>query len=125
MAKAKGATRPPSDFVRVRRLPERGAYDRQAIHDVLDAARHATVAHVIQGRPVATPTLHWRVGERVYWQFGLTKDAASSLIVKIPGKHLTLILLANSDGLTAPFALQEGDVNASLFARAFLRLFIG
>ena len=64
-------------------------------------------------------------GERIYWQFGLTKDAASSLIVKIPGKHLTLILLANSDGLTAPFALQEGDVNASLFARAFLRLFIG
>jgi CubicO group peptidase (beta-lactamase class C family) len=64
-------------------------------------------------------------GERVYWQFGLTRDAASSLIVKIPGKHLTLILLANSDGLSAPFALQEGDVNASLFARAFLRLFIG
>ena len=38
---------------------------------------------------------------------------------------LTLILLANSDGLSAPFPLQEGDVNASLFARAFLRLFVG
>ena len=78
----------------------------------------------------AMPTgLGWFVqaynGERIYWQFGLTRDAASSLIAKIPGKHLTLILLANSDGLSAPFALQEGDVNASLFARAFLRLFIG
>ena len=78
----------------------------------------------------AMPTgLGWFVqsysGERVHWQFGVVRDAYSSLIVKIPGKHLTLILLANSDGLSAPFALQDGDVNASLFARAFLRLFVG
>ena len=64
-------------------------------------------------------------GQPVYWQFGLSQGAYSSLILKVPGKHLTLILLANSDGLSAPFALQEGDVNASLFARAFLRLFVG
>jgi CubicO group peptidase (beta-lactamase class C family) len=64
-------------------------------------------------------------GQLVYWQFGLTPGAASSLILKIPGKHLTLILLANSDGLSAPFSLQDGDINASLFARAFLRLFVG
>jgi hypothetical protein len=38
---------------------------------------------------------------------------------------VTLILLANSDGLSAPFSLQEGDVTVSLFARAFLRLFVG
>ncbi len=25
------------------------------------------MAHVIDGRPVATPTLHWRIEERVYW----------------------------------------------------------
>lgn len=78
----------------------------------------------------AMPTgLGWFVqnynGQRVYWQFGLTPGGYSSLLVKVPGKNLTLILLANSDGLSAPFALQNGDVNASLFARAFLRLFVG
>ena len=61
----------------------------------------------------------------MYWQFGLTQGAYSSLMLKLPAKHLTLILLANSDGLSAPFGLQEGDVTASLFARAFLRLFVG
>jgi CubicO group peptidase (beta-lactamase class C family) len=64
-------------------------------------------------------------GEKVVWQFGYTPGAYSSLILKVPERHLTLILLANSDGLSAPFPLQDGDVNSSLFARTFLRLFIG
>ena len=64
-------------------------------------------------------------GERIVWHFGEAKDAFSSLIVKIPGRRLTLVLLANSDGLSAPSALGAGDVVTSLFARLFLRLFIG
>ena len=39
------------------------------------------------------------------------------------GKRLTLILLANSDGLSSPFDLPSGDVTKSLFAVLFLRLF--
>ena len=64
-------------------------------------------------------------GQKIIWQFGYTPGAYSSLILKIPERHLTLILLANSDGLSAPFSLHDGDVNSSLFARTFLRLFIG
>jgi CubicO group peptidase (beta-lactamase class C family) len=62
-------------------------------------------------------------GQRVIWQFGVVPDAYSSLILKIPSRRITLILLANSDGLSSPFPLQDGDVTASLFARTFLRLF--
>jgi len=62
--------------------------------------------------------------EAVVWQFGVVPDAYSSLIVKLPNRRLTFILLANSDGLTAPFPLENGDVTASLFARTFLRLFV-
>jgi len=58
---------PPNAFTRVRRLAERGRYDAAAIHAVLDAVPSCVVAHVVDGRPVATPTLHWRIGERVYW----------------------------------------------------------
>ena len=54
-------------FTRVRRLPELAHYDRRVIHEVLDAATHCHIAHVIDGRPVATPTLHWRIDDRVYW----------------------------------------------------------
>src|SRR4029453_6188374 len=64
-------------------------------------------------------------GQKVVWQFGNTPGAYSSLILKVPDRHLTLILLANSDGLSAPFPLQDGDVTSSLFARTFLRLFVG
>jgi CubicO group peptidase (beta-lactamase class C family) len=62
-------------------------------------------------------------GIPVVWQFGVVPDAYSSLMVKLPTRGLTLILLANSDGLT-PVALEKGDVTASVFARTFLRFFV-
>ena len=64
-------------------------------------------------------------GQRLYWQFGNIPGAYSSLIVKVPARHITLILLANSDGLSGPFPLQDGDVTSSLFAKTFLKLFVG
>jgi nitroimidazol reductase NimA-like FMN-containing flavoprotein (pyridoxamine 5'-phosphate oxidase superfamily) len=48
-------------------LQKRGAYDLQTLYAILDAATHCHVAHVIEGRPVATPTLHWRHGDWLYW----------------------------------------------------------
>ena len=63
-------------------------------------------------------------GETVVWQFGITPNAYSSLILKIPARRLTLILLANSDGLSSYFDLASGDVTKSLFAVLFLRLFV-
>ena len=61
-------------------------------------------------------------GERVVWHFGLIGNAYSSLVVKLPDRKLTFILLANSDGLSAPFQLPSGNVTRSIFATLFLRL---
>ena len=61
--------------------------------------------------------------DRVVWHFGLVPNAYSSLIIKLPGRGLTFILLANSDGLSAPFQLDAGDITRSLFATLFLRLY--
>jgi CubicO group peptidase (beta-lactamase class C family) len=77
----------------------------------------------------AMPTgLGWFVqnyqGRIVYWQFGNTAGY-SSLYMKIPSLRITLIMLANSDGLSSGFSLQDGDVTNSLFARTFLKLFVG
>ena len=59
------------------------------------------------------------------WHFGLAKNAYSSLFLKVPGRGLTLILLANSDGLMAPaYDLSDGDVSSNLFASLFLGLFV-
>ena len=80
------------------------------------------------GRDRVLPTgLGWFVqnynAETVVWQFGVMTGGYSSLILKIPAKRLTLVLLANSDGLCSPFDLSTGDVTKSLFALVFLRLF--
>jgi CubicO group peptidase (beta-lactamase class C family) len=61
-------------------------------------------------------------GHRVVWHFGIVPNAYSSLIIKLPERNLTFILLANSDRLAAPYQLPAGDVSRSLFATLFLKL---
>jgi CubicO group peptidase (beta-lactamase class C family) len=61
-------------------------------------------------------------GQRVVWHFGHVTNAYSSMVIKLPARRLTLIMLANSDGLSAPFQLPAGNVTRSLFATVFLRL---
>jgi CubicO group peptidase (beta-lactamase class C family) len=63
-------------------------------------------------------------GYKLVWHFGEWRDAYSSLILKVPERGLTLILLANSDGLTSDFPMASGDVSASLFARVFLSVYL-
>jgi CubicO group peptidase (beta-lactamase class C family) len=63
-------------------------------------------------------------GETIVWQFGLSTGISSSLIVTVPGRGITMVLLANSDGLSAPFSLANGDLTASPFGRLFLGLFV-
>ncbi len=63
-------------------------------------------------------------GNPVVWQFGIVPEAYSALVVKLPTRGMTLILLANSDALGVQGMLERGDINASVFARAFLRTYV-
>src|SRR6185312_9136055 len=54
-----------SPRVRVRRLPERGRYDSEAIDAVLDAGLVAHLGFVTEGQPYVIPTLHARLDEIV------------------------------------------------------------
>lgn len=63
-------------------------------------------------------------GEPVIWQFGSAGDAgSSSMVITMPTRGVTLVLMANSPGLVKTFPLAKGDVTASPFARIFLSLF--
>jgi CubicO group peptidase (beta-lactamase class C family) len=62
-------------------------------------------------------------GEPLVWHFGFVPDAGSALILKLPRRQITLVLLANSDGLSAGYGLAAGDVTKSPFARLFLSIF--
>ena len=61
-------------------------------------------------------------GERVVWHGAWWPRSFSGMLLKVPEKRLTLVVLANSDALSAP---QQGASNALLFpiANAFLRVF--
>src|SRR5688572_2516172 len=63
-------------------------------------------------------------GERVVWQFGMVEDASSSLMITLPNRGLTLILMANTDALVKLYSPTKGDVTLSPFARLFLNLFV-
>jgi CubicO group peptidase (beta-lactamase class C family) len=63
-------------------------------------------------------------GEPVIWQYGMGDPGSSSMIVILPTRSITLILLANSNGLVKSFNLSAGDVNTSPFGRLFLGAFI-
>ena len=51
----------------VRRLPKRGAYDRETIEAILDEALICHVGFVADGQPVVIPTIHTRVGGTLYF----------------------------------------------------------
>lgn len=60
-------------------------------------------------------------GERVVWSFGQDDpDHSSALLLMLPKRKLSLVLLANTDELSNPFRLLMGDVRYSPFATAFL-----
>ena len=61
-------------------------------------------------------------GVRVIWHYGYW-TASSSLVVKVPSQGLTFVLLANTDGLSAPYPLGAGRLDASPWAREFLETF--
>jgi CubicO group peptidase (beta-lactamase class C family) len=63
-------------------------------------------------------------GERLVWHFGYAPGAFSSLILKVPGRNVTFIALANSDDLGGSLSLANGDVTWSVFAKLFLGLFV-
>jgi CubicO group peptidase (beta-lactamase class C family) len=63
-------------------------------------------------------------GERIVWQFGSSESGSSSLVITAPARGLTLIALANSNGLSKPLVANLGELTASPFARVFLGLFV-
>jgi nitroimidazol reductase NimA-like FMN-containing flavoprotein (pyridoxamine 5'-phosphate oxidase superfamily) len=56
----------PTTRTSLRRLPERGHYDRGTVHSILDEGFICHVGFVVDGQPYALPTGYSRVGETLY-----------------------------------------------------------
>lgn len=80
---------------RVKRLHERGSYDRDSVYAILDAAMLCHVAYVIDGQPYATPTLFWRKGDMLYWH----GSSASRMLRHLKADTPACLTVAHLDGL--------------------------
>ena len=94
-------------------------YSSRAKRQIWTPARSPTGATFPYG-------LGWFVFDRrarLYWHYGWYPDAFSSLLLKMPDRQLTLILLACTDRASSVFFLGNGDPLRSAFVTAFLDTF--
>ena len=97
----------PTPRTRVRRLPERGRYDRAAIDAVLDAGLVAHLGFVSDGQPFVVPTLHARVGDEV-----LVHGSAASRPLRELGAGIAACLTVTLlDGIVFARSVFEHSMN--------------
>lgn len=80
-----------SERTKVKRLKDRGTYDRQIVHAILDEAFIAHVGFVKDGYPLVLPMGYARDGENLLLHGSITNAMLKNMKVS---KHLNLLLLA-------------------------------
>src|SRR3954463_12634723 len=89
---------PLSPRNRVKRLHERGSYDRAKIHGLLDASMLCHVSYVIEGQPYCTPTFFWREQSMLYWHGSsasrMLRNQTSGQRVCLTVAHIDSLVLA-------------------------------
>lgn len=85
----------PASRAQLRRLPDRGAYDSEAIYRILDAGFLAHVAFCVDGQPFVIPTLYGREDRKLY----LHGSAASRMLRELEGGLPACVTVSLVDGL--------------------------
>ena len=92
---------------KLRRIPKRGAHDRETIDAILDEAKVCHLGFVHDGRPAVIPTLHARVGDEVLVHGSAASRALRALATGIE-VCLTVTLI---DGLVLARSAFHHSVN--------------
>jgi nitroimidazol reductase NimA-like FMN-containing flavoprotein (pyridoxamine 5'-phosphate oxidase superfamily) len=82
----------PTDRTTLKRLPKRGAFDRQTVYAILDEAFICHVGFVNDGQPFVTPTGFGRINDTLYIHGSAASRMLRSLEREIPvGVTVTLV----------------------------------
>ncbi len=98
---------PPSKRTEVRRLSERGSYDRDLIHSILDEALICHVGFIYDGTPVVIPTIHARIGDTLY----LHGSPASRMLRAMRSGDELSVNITLLDGLVVARAAFHNSMN--------------
>ncbi len=97
----------PTARTRVKRIPKRAAYDRDAIYSVLDTALVCHVGFAIDGQPYVIPTLHVRIADRLY----IHGSAASRMLGAAAEGTPLAVTVTHIDGLVLARSAFHHSVN--------------
>jgi nitroimidazol reductase NimA-like FMN-containing flavoprotein (pyridoxamine 5'-phosphate oxidase superfamily) len=101
------ATAAPTRRTRVRRVPARGAYERDTIDAILDETLVSHVGFVHDGAPVVIPTLHARLDDRLY----LHGSAASRMLRTLEQGAQVCVTATLVDGLVLARSAFHHSIN--------------
>lgn len=110
------ATPSGGDRSRVKRLPERALYDRATIDAIVDTALICHVGFIDEGQPLVVPTIHVRIGEKIY----LHGSPASRMLRTLARGAEACITVTHVDGLVLARSAFHHSMNyrsAVLFGR--------
>ena len=100
------ASYPVTNVNKVKRVHDRGRYDKETIHAILDAALVCHIAYVIDGRPYCTPTGFWREGSHLYWH-----GSSASRMQKRAADEQVCVTVTLTDGMLLARSGLEHSVN--------------
>lgn len=100
-------TFPQTDLNRVRRIPQRGAYDKETIYGIIDAAPICHVGFVDGGQPVVIPTIHARRDDRLF----LHGAPASRMLKHIQSGAPLCVAITILDGLVLARSVFHHSMN--------------
>jgi len=104
----------PTERTRVIREPQRGNYDRETVHKILDEAFVCHVGFSVDGQPYVIPTLFARVGDAIYFH----GSAASRMLRNLSEGIPVCITVTLVDG----FVLARSVFNHSMNYRSVVAL---
>lgn len=97
----------PSDRTSVRRLPEKGVYDHDAIAAILDEALFCHVGFETDGSPFVIPTIHARLGDILY----VHGSAGSRMLKTLRRGGEICVTVTILDGLVLARSVFEHSMN--------------
>ena len=96
-----------SDRTRVRRLPDRGHYDRETIYPILDEAFICHVGFVIDGQPYVIPTGFARIEDDLY----IHGSSASRMLRNLSRSVDVCVTITLIDGLVLARSAFHHSIN--------------
>jgi nitroimidazol reductase NimA-like FMN-containing flavoprotein (pyridoxamine 5'-phosphate oxidase superfamily) len=91
----------------LKRLPDRGEYDRQIVYSILDEGFVCHVGFAFDGHPYVIPTSYGRIGDRLY----IHGSAASRMLRSLAGGIPVCVTVTLVDGLVLARSAFHHSIN--------------